>query len=254
MKKKILALSLALGVFALILSAGTLAYFTDRTDPVVNTFTVGKVDISLTEAEEGEWGLENGIPKTALMPGGKYSKTPVIKVEDGSQDAYVYALIKLSNAKDYVRAVANMFTNGNMTASDALVARYESGEFDNALSGAMTGMITGEDGFLSGFSTNDWDIVNFKIDNASDTASIVVAHKGLMSAGDKATLFTSINVPTSFTNETFAKTDFSNATITITAAAIQAQGFEATTDSEGNPVPAYINAGNALAEQWGISF
>jgi predicted ribosomally synthesized peptide with SipW-like signal peptide len=44
MKKKILALSLALGVFALILSAGTLAYFTDSKS-ATNTFTVGNVKI-----------------------------------------------------------------------------------------------------------------------------------------------------------------------------------------------------------------
>lgn len=51
MKKKILALSLALGVFALILSAGTLAYFTDTTDTVKNTFTVGNVEIELLESK-----------------------------------------------------------------------------------------------------------------------------------------------------------------------------------------------------------
>ncbi len=51
MKKKILALSLALGVFALILSAGTLAYFTDKTPTVKNTFTVGSVEIELLESK-----------------------------------------------------------------------------------------------------------------------------------------------------------------------------------------------------------
>ena len=50
MKKKILALSLALGVFALILSAGTLAYFTDK-EQKTNTFTFGNVDITLYESQ-----------------------------------------------------------------------------------------------------------------------------------------------------------------------------------------------------------
>ncbi len=51
MKKKILALSLALGVLALILSAGTMAYFTDTTDKITNTFTIGNVDIELYESQ-----------------------------------------------------------------------------------------------------------------------------------------------------------------------------------------------------------
>lgn len=44
MKKQILAVSAVLGIAALVLSAGTLAYFTDK-DTATNTFTLGKVDI-----------------------------------------------------------------------------------------------------------------------------------------------------------------------------------------------------------------
>ena len=50
MKKKVLAISAVLGIAALILSAGTLAYFTD-TEQKTNTFTFGKVDIALYESQ-----------------------------------------------------------------------------------------------------------------------------------------------------------------------------------------------------------
>lgn len=50
-KQKVLAVSAVLGIAALALSAGTLAYFTDKTDTVTNTFTVGNVDITLYESQ-----------------------------------------------------------------------------------------------------------------------------------------------------------------------------------------------------------
>ena len=50
MKKKILAISAVLGIAALVLSMGTLAYFTD-TDKATNTFTIGNVKIKLLESQ-----------------------------------------------------------------------------------------------------------------------------------------------------------------------------------------------------------
>lgn len=49
-KKKVLAVAGVLGIAALVLSAGTLAYFTDK-ETVTNTFTVGNVDIELIESQ-----------------------------------------------------------------------------------------------------------------------------------------------------------------------------------------------------------
>lgn len=50
MKKKILALSLCVVMAAIAIVGGTLAYFTD-TDKATNTFTVGNIDINLTESK-----------------------------------------------------------------------------------------------------------------------------------------------------------------------------------------------------------
>ncbi len=49
-KQKVLAVAGVLGIAALVLSAGTLAYFTD-TDKATNTFTIGNVDIELLESQ-----------------------------------------------------------------------------------------------------------------------------------------------------------------------------------------------------------
>lgn len=49
-KQKVLAVAGILGIAALVLSAGTLAYFTD-TESKTNTFTIGNVDITLYESQ-----------------------------------------------------------------------------------------------------------------------------------------------------------------------------------------------------------
>ena len=49
MKKKILASVVAVALVACCVIGGTLAWLTDKTDSKVNTFTVGDVNIDLTE-------------------------------------------------------------------------------------------------------------------------------------------------------------------------------------------------------------
>ena len=84
MKKKLTAIALIVAILAVGIIGGSLAYFTDTTQAEVNTFTVGKVDINLTEPE---W-KEN--EDHTLMPGHVFAKDPTITVAQDSQDAYVF--------------------------------------------------------------------------------------------------------------------------------------------------------------------
>ena len=92
-KQKVLAVAGVLGIAALVLSAGTLAYFTD-TDTATNTFTLGKVDIALHEYDH----LKNPFEQNQkLMPGSATTtavpKEATVSVEDGSEDAWVWVEI-----------------------------------------------------------------------------------------------------------------------------------------------------------------
>ena len=77
MKKKIVSLALAVCLIA-IAAVGTLAYFTDK-DAKTNTFTTGKVDITLNETFS-----ENDAK---LLPGKDIAK--VVNVTNNEEDAYV---------------------------------------------------------------------------------------------------------------------------------------------------------------------
>jgi len=121
MKKRSLSIAVAI-VFLLVCAVGgTLAWFTDKTETVVNTFTVGNIDISLDEVQVNEYGkfldkngniVENiedanrittGTNTYFMVPGYTYTKDPIVTVDDGSEDCYLFVKFeKLNNADTYL--------------------------------------------------------------------------------------------------------------------------------------------------------
>ncbi|MCR4963725.1 MAG: SipW-dependent-type signal peptide-containing protein [Firmicutes bacterium] len=97
------ALIVSLAVIVCCLIGGTIAWLTDTTDQITNTFTIGKVDIDLTE--------QNPANKTAQMiPGSDITKDPKVTVDASSEDCYVYIQIT-NNAADYLDwTIANGWT------------------------------------------------------------------------------------------------------------------------------------------------
>ena len=75
MKKKILALCLVVALAATAIVGGTLAYFTDN-DAKTNTFTVGNVDITLTEPN---WAGSGSQDAPEVYPGEALAKDPTVK-------------------------------------------------------------------------------------------------------------------------------------------------------------------------------
>lgn len=88
---------------------GTLAYLTDTTDAVKNTFSVGKVTITLDEAKintNGEPIKDDGTVVTdteeakrvtentyVMIPGHTYTKDPTIRVASDSENCYLFVTI-----------------------------------------------------------------------------------------------------------------------------------------------------------------
>ena len=86
-RSKVLSLVLA---GTLIVSAGmfgTLAYLTDTTDEVVNTFTTSGIDIDLTETTGEDY---------KMVPGFTIAKDPTVMVEANSEDCYLFVKLEKS--------------------------------------------------------------------------------------------------------------------------------------------------------------
>ena len=110
-KKRILLLAMVLIILFGAVS-GTIAWLTASTDPVVNTFVPGKVDVDITDDVSGK------------------VKSNVVIKNTGNTDAYIRAAI-----------VANWYKDGKIVA-----AWDESqGSFDNSLPG--TDWTKGTDGY-----------------------------------------------------------------------------------------------------------
>ncbi len=90
-RKKIAGL-LTIGLLLLVGVAGTFAYLTDKTAPKVNTFTVGKVGITLTEPK---W---DAATNHKIIPGAVLEKDPTITVTANSETAYVFAELAFTDS------------------------------------------------------------------------------------------------------------------------------------------------------------
>lgn len=101
MKKKTKALMLVLCAVLLVTASvlGTMAYLTS-TDKVVNTFTVGKVAITLDEAQVKEDGTPVAgaarVKQNAyhLLPGHGYLKDPTVHVQANSEDSFIFVKVE----------------------------------------------------------------------------------------------------------------------------------------------------------------
>lgn len=73
---------------------GTLAWLTDTTDPVTNTFTVGDIDIDLAESEDLD---------LKMIPGKTITKDPKVTVKAGSEACWLFVKVeKSANFADFL--------------------------------------------------------------------------------------------------------------------------------------------------------
>lgn len=73
---------------------GTLAWLTDKTDPVTNTFTVGDIDIDLTESDHLD---------LKMIPGRTITKDPKVTVKAGSEACWLFVKVERSaNFADFL--------------------------------------------------------------------------------------------------------------------------------------------------------
>ena len=107
-KKLLVLVALFLAVFAV---GGTLAYLTDTTEEKTNTFTFGKVDISLSEPT---WDTTGKTAAADMAPGVEVDKDPTIKVETNSKNAFVFAKVTIPTGTAGGEDDQELFTVGTL--------------------------------------------------------------------------------------------------------------------------------------------
>lgn len=209
-KKKILTVACMCMLLAVSI-LGTMAYFTDS-ESVKNTFTVGKVGITLNEAAVNTDGtVIKGAARVTenkyhLIPGHTYIKDPVATVDAGSEDCYVRMIVEVENIQNLKDALPD----------DGATADYY-----------------GEDGvFLLQKLVNGWNPavwVYEKYETEGAIGKYEFRYKEVVKKSSAATaldpLFASITVPGDYIDNDNID-ELAGVKIVVNAHAIQAGGFK----------------------------
>lgn len=188
MKKKIISLCLVAALAVVAIAGTSLAYFTDK-DAKTNTFTLGNVDITLTE--------DHWAAPTPAVPDVEYAKDPVV-TNIGENDAWIRVDVTLSDA----------------AAFTAAAARHQ-----------ITDLAT----IFAGHDEEKWTLAGTPVyDDEANTLTYSYYYNTVL-AVDKSTeaLFTSVTIPAEFDNEDM-KEIVADFTIDVTAHAIQTAGSYST--------------------------
>lgn len=211
--KKTLLLCLCIAAVAAVSVFGTLAYLTDS-DSAVNTFTVGKVAITVDEAKVDE----NGVPVPDaprvrentyhLLPGMAYTKDPAMTVLKESELSYVRMILTVHNA-------------GGV---QEILTRYQLGDFSV---------------LIGGWDPEIWLYQDFTEDTEANTISFEFRYREAVAGGEEAdtvlpALFTTLKVPGQITGGELQSLYDNGFKMEITGHAIQAAGFAEETDDAGN--------------------
>lgn len=103
MKKKIVAMVTSLVLVAALAVGGTLAWLTDTTETVTNTFTVNDTGVAASlfepkvddngEIITGEGKGEVTTNTYQIIPGATVDKQPTVRIADKSEDCWVYVAV-----------------------------------------------------------------------------------------------------------------------------------------------------------------
>ena len=123
-KALVLSLSAVLLVGASVF--GTMAYLTSQTEVVENTFTVGKVAITLDEAKVDLYGdkVDGADRVTAneykLIPGHEYVKDPTVHVAADSEESWLFVKVAngISGIEDETNTIASQMEAKGWTLVD----------------------------------------------------------------------------------------------------------------------------------------
>lgn len=212
MKKKLMAIALAVCVVAVLAAGASLAYFTDETTKTDNVFVMGNVKITLDETnikeDKGDHTVRTSVGNTYtnLYPGIVMDKDPIVH-NVGKNDAWVRVIVRVSNGAAFMEKFKDEENYG-----------------ESPLAGLTHGLGDG------------WTIVDTKTDTATNDVIYTIVYKNAIAANESTpAVFTKLYIPATFGNADMAAITAKDAkgnatgsfTISILAQAIQEEGLNA---------------------------
>ena len=200
MKKKVISIALVIALIAVI-AVGSFAYFTD-TKSATNTFTMGDVKIKLDETNVADPEGDRVTANTYnVYPGAVVTKDPVVH-NVGQNAAFIRATI---NVENWMNFCATYYPEYDV--------RFPSQGYEQSLMLLVDAL--GEGWSIEGVTAGTpWQMGNF-------SAKFILKYDGTLASGaDTTAMFKEVKIPTTLHNGS------AFGAITVTAQAIQADGFD----------------------------
>lgn len=126
MKKRTLALLMAVVMLFGITVGGTIAWLTAQSREVTNTFTVGDVEITFDETNYESTSPERDTDNEyKMIPGNKYLKDPIVHVGLASEPCYIFVeLTETNNTYNTNDKVIRYVINSNWTLVEGTTNIY----------------------------------------------------------------------------------------------------------------------------------
>ena len=246
-KRKLRVLTLILASVLIVggVVSGTVAWLIADTEPVVNTFSYGDIDLKLDETETDEKGNpvdknNDGDPKTTegneyeMIPGKEYLKDPTVTVLAGNEACWLFVKLdeidgSITNADGSVTSTGAFGDYLTYTIGDGWTQLYQDGAFgkdDQKVEGVYYRFV-GED-------TDDTEAAySVLMDNKISVKGEVT--KDMLNILDN--------------NGQVDKTNVTYPSLSITAYAVQYSGFEAeVTDGATSATDEQVNT--AVFKAW----
>ena len=157
----LLALVLVIGCVA----GGTVAWLVAKTEPVVNTFTYGNIDIALTETTGTSY---------KIIPGTDIAKDPKVTVAADSEACWLFVKVEETGtfvADKVTYAIANGWTQGDGTEIPSNVY-YREVSAEDAKTGVNYYVLAGNATYPNGVITVSADLTKENIPAANPTLKI----------------------------------------------------------------------------------
>lgn len=154
----LLALVLVIGCVA----GGTVAWLVAKTEPVVNTFTYGNIDIALAETTGEDY---------KIIPGKDIPKDPKVTVTAGSEACWLFVKVEETGtfvADKVTYAIADSWTQGNGTEIPSNVY-YREVSAEDAKNGVSYYVLAGNTTYPNGVITVSSDLTKENIPAANPT-------------------------------------------------------------------------------------
>ena len=163
-RNRILLTAIAALLLVAVAVGGTLAWLTDSSDTVTNTFTETTINVSLDETTK----------EYEMVPGREIAKDPKVTLETGSEASYVFVKITQSgNFEDYMVAyeMTNMWeqVGANITEADGSTSKVWMYK-DVVKGGDVLQVLAGSEAYESGHVTVKDTVTKTMMDNITSGA------------------------------------------------------------------------------------